>query len=310
LLFLGGTWIAYADGFKATIIRNDSLPLQMDQEIGRFGTGKLYFDDPADLIVDEDLNVYILDAGNNRIQIMDDRGFFESKWGSRGKSESEFDEPIAMAVDPDFDFIVVLDGGDSRVKKFDMEGNFMLAFGEEGTRKGLFREPVDLTVDNFGYIYIVDREHRTVKKFHREGSFIKEWGRRGRPEELLEEPISVAFSDELTGYIYVLDVGKQALIKFDRDGDYDKTIPLPESLIREGFRPVRVAVDPENNVFVLDAGLGKLISLQRYGITVFQLRQENVPLEQPSGLTIDEDGQIYVSDLKKNRVYRFPLELN
>jgi len=60
LLFLGVLAIISLPGGasvvhgKRIVVRNDSVSLPLDFEKGRFGTGKLYFNDPVDLAVDED----------------------------------------------------------------------------------------------------------------------------------------------------------------------------------------------------------------------------------------------------------------
>ena len=292
------------------IARNDSIPLKLDFEKGRFGTGKLYFDDPLDLSVDEDNNVYVLDAGNYRIQVVSEKGRYEDQWGSRGDEDGRFDEPAALAVNPDGDFLVVLDQGTFRIHKFELDGTYLLSFGEEGRRKGKFERPVDVTIDTLDYVYVLDRDRKMVLKFHQSGAFVGEWGDKGKPEERLSDPVSIAYSDELTGFIYVLDAGKMALLKYQREGELEEIIKLVPDVLEDGMNPVKVEINNENEVFVLDGLKGKLIKLYGDGINVFQLTGDEQAITQPSGMAIDKDNRIYISDLKKNRIYRFLLEIN
>ena len=295
---------------KRITVRSDSVPLTMDLEKGRFGTGKLYFNDPVDLAVDKDDSIYILDAGNYRIQIVSDKGRFEGEWGAKGEQDGYFDEPVALAVNPDSNFLVVVDRGTYRIHKFELDGSYLLSFGEEGTRKGRLKSPVDVTVDTLDYIYVLDRDRDVVLKFHRSGTFVQEWGDKGKLEERLQDPVSIAYSDELTGYVYVLDAGKMALFKYQRDGELKEMINLVPDILEEGMKPLKVEVNEENEVFVLDGLHGKLIKLNTREITVFQLTGDDLAIEEPAGLTIDENNNVYVSDLKKNRFMRFLLELN
>jgi DNA-binding beta-propeller fold protein YncE len=292
------------------IVRNDSAPLALDLEVGRFGSGKLYFDDPVDIAIDEDAIIYVLDAGNYRIQLIDEDGRYQSQWGSKGERDGFFDEPVALTINSDNDFLVVLDQGSYRVHKYDLDGTFILSFGKEGTRKGMFEEPVDVTIDTLDYIYVLDRDRKVVLKFHNGGSFIEEWGNKGRVAQRLEDPVSIAYSDELKGYIYVLDAGKGALVKYEPDGELEEIINLPETLLEEGMKPVKVKVNHENEIFVLDGLTGKLVKLNRHGINVFQLTSDDLVIDQPAGLAFDEEDRVYVSDLKRNRFFRFQLELN
>ena len=307
LLFSPSLLLAAGEG---VVVRNDQVPLIVDHEVGRFGTGRLYFDDPVDIAVHENGFIFILDAGNYRVQIMSEKGRFDSQWGQRGEVDGYFDEPVALSLNPDSNFLVILDKGTFRVNKYDEEGNHQLSFGEEGSRKGMFDEPVDLTVDSQDYIYVVDQGLSKVLKFHRSGEFIDEWGGRGRPEERLMEPISVAFSNELTGVINVLDAGKKAVVRFRRDGRFIDEIKYPSSLLEEGGKPAKIEIGEDNELFVLDAYGGKLVKFDGYGIVVFQLRSEDVALEQAAGFAVDEESRILVTDLRKNRIYRFSIEMD
>lgn len=316
MLFLGASVFAclpassFAQDGKWITIRNDSVSLTPDLEKGRFGSGKLYFNDPIDLAVDEDNNLYVLDAGNYRIQVVSEKGRYVDKWGARGDQDGYFDDPVALTINPDSDFLIVLDQGTYRVHKFELDGSSLLSFGEEGRRKGQLEGPVDVTIDALDYIYVLDRERQKVLKFHKSGSFVDEWGGKGRQDERLQDPVSIAYSDELTGYVYVLDAGKMALLKYKRDGDLDEIIKLPPDLVDDGMKPVKVEINGENEIFVLDGLHGKLIKLYGYEMNVFQLTSEDLMIDQMAGLAIDDENNIYISDLKMNRFLRFLLELN
>lgn len=299
-----------AESQERLLITNDSFPLEMDLEIGRFGTGRLYFDDPMDLSVNEDGDLFILDAGNYRIQVMDEDGDFLRKWNLRESSKEGFDEPVAMAMSFDEDFLVVLDSDDGEVRRYDLDGEFLNSFGESGIRKGTLDEPVDLTVDSLGYIYVLDRARGKVLKFHRKGTFVGEWGKKGRGDKNFDDPISIAYSDELTGIIYVLDVGKKALLKFQRDGDFREIISIPPGILEDGATLLKLESGKDNNLFILDAGLGKLVRLEPRSFNVYLLASDQLQLRQPRGLAVDADSNVYISDIKRNRVYRFPMEVN
>ena len=272
-----------AQSQERLLIINDSFPLEIDLEIGRFGTGRLYFDDPMDLSANEDGDLFILDAGNYRVQVMDDDGDFLRKWNLRESSKEGFDEPVAMAMSYDEDFLVVLDGDEGEIKRYDLKGDFLNSFGESGTRKGTLDKPVDLTVDSLGYVYVLDRARCKVLKFHRKGTFVEEWGKRGRGDKDFDDPISIAYSDELTGIIYVLDMGKKALLKFQRDGDFREIIPIPPGILENGANLLKLEASKDNNLFILDAGLGRLVRMEPGSFNVYLLASDPMQLSQPRG---------------------------
>ena len=299
----------FAENQERLLINNDSFPLEIYFEVGRFGTGRLYFDDPMDLSVNEDEDLFILDAGNYRIQVMDEDGDFLRKWNLRESSKEGFDEPVAMAMSYDEDFLVVLDSDEGEIRKYDLEGTFLNSFGESGIRKGTLDEPIDLTVDSLGYIYVLDRARCKVLKYHKKGTFVSEWGKRGRGVKNFVDPISIAYSDELTGIIYVLDMGKKALLKFQRDGDFREIIPIPPGILVNGTNLLKLESSKDNNLFILDAGLGRLVTLGPRSFHVYLLTGDQQQLRQPRGLAVDEDSNIYISDIKRNRVYKFPMDV-
>ncbi len=297
---------AIADG--EIVLRNDAVPLSSDLMVGRFGVGKLYFDDPVDLDTDEEENVYILDSGNYRIQVMDEDGDYLNQWGGRGLDDGEFREPVALALDSDNEFLYVLDRDRYLVQKFDLDGNFILSFGRKGLRKGRFDDPVDLTIDFQGYVYVLDRDRGAIIKFHSSGAFVDEWGDIGRRKEEFSDPVSITFSEERLGSIYVLDIGRKAILKFDRKGGYKETIPLIPEEIADG-NPAKIRADDSGNLFILESKQGKLLKLRRSTYSVFSLVSEKIRMEKPGGLTVDEEGRIYITDLAKNKIVRYRMEL-
>ena len=286
-----------------------------DLEVGRFGIGKLYFDDPIDVDTFEDLDtfkddrVYILDSGNYRVQVMDEDGDYVSQWGRRGKDDGEFDDPVSLVVDEDEEVIYILDRDRVRIDKFSLEGQHILSFGEEGIRKGKLDDPVDLTVDSLGYIYVLDNGRRTVLKYHKSGTFIDEWGDSGRKSERLLDPVSLAFSRKKLGTIYVLDRGRTALMEFDRKGDFKENISL-ETPFGVGEIPVKIRADDRGDLFILEGSKGKLVLLSGNNFYVFGLTSEKGSMEAPVGLAIDEDGLVYITDIKRNRIFRYIIEPN
>jgi len=299
-----------AESQERLLIINDSFPLEIDLEVGRFGTGRLYFDDPMDLAANEDSDLFILDAGNYRIQVMDEDGDFLRKWNLRESSKEGFDEPVAMAMSYDEDFLVVLDTDEGEIRKYDLKGDLLNSFGESGIRKGTLDDPIDLTVDSLGYVYVLDRARCKVLKYHRKGTFVQEWGKRGRRDKDFDDPISIAYSDELTGIIYVLDMGKKALLKFQPDGDFREIIPIPSGILENGAYLLKLEASKDNNLFILDAGLGRLVRLGPRSFNVYLLATDQMRLSQPRGLAVDDDNNVYISDIKRNRVYRLPMEVN
>lgn len=102
--------------------------LSADRTIGGSGPGQFLY--PTALAAGPDGRVYLIDAGNARIQVFDEDGGYITQWGSLGSGEGQFDfghgETLShggldfagsIAVDPD-GFIYVADVGNRRILRF------------------------------------------------------------------------------------------------------------------------------------------------------------------------------------------------
>jgi hypothetical protein len=94
---------------------------------------------------DGDDNVYVLDYSNIRVQKFDYQGDFISKWGTKGKADSQFGVPHGLDIDKN-DNIYVVDAGTSRIQKFDSNGEFLTAWGSKGSNNDQFLDPHSIAV--------------------------------------------------------------------------------------------------------------------------------------------------------------------
>ena len=79
------------------------------------GTGQFEF--PQGVAVDGFGNVYVADAGNNRVQIFNVDGRFLLQLGSKGNDDGQFEFPGAIAVDS-IGKVYVADTNNHRVQVF------------------------------------------------------------------------------------------------------------------------------------------------------------------------------------------------
>ena len=84
---------------------------------GSSGNGDGQFDGPFGVAVDGSGNVFVADAGNNRIQKFTNTGTFIGKWGCEGSGDGQFSQPTGVAVDASGN-VFVIDFGNSRIQKF------------------------------------------------------------------------------------------------------------------------------------------------------------------------------------------------
>jgi len=84
---------------------------------GEPGTGDGQFDDPVGITVDDSGNIYVADTNNDRVQIFDSAGAFQSKFGSSGTGDGQFNVPRHITLDSTSN-IYVVDGDNHRIQKF------------------------------------------------------------------------------------------------------------------------------------------------------------------------------------------------
>jgi len=86
-----------------------------------------FFRYPKDIKIDTKGIVYILDAGNNRIQVFDRKGNYKKTISRRGQGPGEILQPMAIDIDVNGN-ITVLDYGNNRIQTLDSSGNYLHSF--------------------------------------------------------------------------------------------------------------------------------------------------------------------------------------
>lgn len=138
-------------------------------EFGRRGVGAGEFNLPTQVEVGPDGTVYVLDAGNFRVQAFSWKGKFLRAWGRAGRGFGEFARPRGMAVGGDGN-IYVTDTMFRNVQVFNPKGELLLPIGGEqrvGDQPGVYSMPADVAVDERQNVYIVDQLFKKVEVLRR-----------------------------------------------------------------------------------------------------------------------------------------------
>ena len=126
--------------------------------IGKRGSGDGEFNLPADAALAADGTLWVLDAGNFRVQSFDSEGRFLSKFGSVGNGLGQLARPRGLAVGPD-GRVYVSDALLCNVQVFQPDGRLLLVLGARATKDepGRYLLPARLTCDETGRVYVVDQ---------------------------------------------------------------------------------------------------------------------------------------------------------
>ncbi len=290
------------------------LEVNATQVWGSNGTGTGQFVTPRSLAVGPDGSVYVLDTGNNRIQVFDQNGNFLQQWGEPGAGPGQFNEPWGIAVAGD-GTIYVADTWNHRVQVFDATGQLLRTIGtfanvQQGdpqAEQGNFWGPRDLAVDAEGNVYVTDTGNKRVQKFSPEGQFLQAWGGGGVVPGSFEEPTGIDIDSQ--GNIYVADTWNRRIQKFDPNLN-----PVAQWEVVDGWQSEGVvnkpglAVDDQGRVFISDPEGYRIIAYTSEGQvlgTWGQYGQDLASLALPVGLDFNDQGQLLVADSENNRVMKF-----
>ena len=120
---------------------------------------KKSLDDPRDLFVDDQDNIYIADAANNRIVVLDryyKLKFIISDFTNEQGVPDNFTNPSGVFVTKDRIFVCDTDA--NRIVTFDREGNFLSIIPEpedEILDDDSVYKPIALAVDDYNRLYVV-----------------------------------------------------------------------------------------------------------------------------------------------------------
>ena len=192
---------------------------------GNAGTGDGQFGasaGPEGIVPGADGNIYVVDRGNNRVQVFSPTGAFITKWGSFGTGDGLLNGPFGIATDYAGNFYVV-DSFNHRVEKFSSTGSFLEGLGVGRRRRrhllrdlhlrlpgrpaGHGRQPVPIplgvAVDAGDSVYVVGDGDSRVEKFDSDGDFVAKWGSQGTANNQFDHPVGVA--TDSAGNVYVAD---------------------------------------------------------------------------------------------------------
>jgi DNA-binding beta-propeller fold protein YncE len=209
----------------------------------------------------------------------------------------------------------VTDTWNNRIQKFTADGKFIKMWGYFGQaeKPEAFWGPRGLAVDAAGRLFVTDTGNKRVVIFDADGNFVTQFGSVGLEAGQFDEPVGIAIDKE--GRVYVADTWNQRMQVFSPDATGTVYTPLTswningwngQSLDNKPF----VAVDDNQNVFVTDPEGYRVLEFNSQGTFLrtwgdYSTGTDGIGLA--SGIAIDSDGAVWVSDAGNNRLLRFIL---
>ena len=205
------------------------------------------FVDARDVDLDIEGNVYVVDAGSDRLIRYGTEGDSIGSIGGFGDGEEEFDQPVAVCASRGND-IYVADYGNHRIQRFDRSLDFIatLRTRDAVDERVRFGYPLDVAVSRQGDVHILDGENRRLLVVTPAGAFIRTIGDVGAGEGRMVDPQRLELDQD--DNVYVLDDG--AVKVYDPFGAWLRRLPLPS-----GLTPRSLAVDGDTLVVTGDSTL-------------------------------------------------------
>ena len=267
---------------------------------GDSGSADGQFRNPRSVATGASGNVYVVDAGNSRIQEFTSTGVYLSQWGGGGSSNGQFNSPRHLAVDTTGN-VYVADTGNHRIQKFSGDGTYLAQWGSQGSRNGQFQFPGGVATHD-GNVYVTDTGNHRIQTFSSTGVYLSQWGTSGSANGQFQAPQGVAVDD--SGNVYVADSDDDAggyhhrIQKFTSTGTYLTGWGGYGHGDGQLYSPDGVALDASGNVFVTDLYNWRIQKFTRMGtyLTQWSTGRDARGVGAPGGIAVDAFGNVYVAE--------------
>ena len=294
--------------------------LSAEPVIGVLQNNSIPLNTPRSLAFAKDGTIYVADSRNHRVVHLDIEGNVLNEWGAFADGAAvpvaagTLNEPWGVAVGPDGS-VYVTDTWNHRIEKFTASGKFVTAWGVfgQGETPNSFYGPRGLAVDAKGRVYVTDTGNKRIVIFDADGNFITQFGNAGFEAGQFDEPVGVAV--DKNGTVYVVDTWNQRIQTFtpiETDGSlifvpdkqWDVYGWFGQSLDNKPF----IAVNDALHVFITDPDGYRVMEFDQNGALIKtwgDFGNTSTSFGSPSGIAVDNDGGIWVTDAASNRLMRF-----
>ena len=194
--------------------------------------------------------------------------------------------------------LLCTDRTEDPILEFDASGKLLKSFG-----RGMMISPHGIHIDRAGNVWVTDNgeaagKGQQVLKFSRDGKLLMTLGRagmHGADGETFNQPTDVAVAPN--GDVFVSDGHVNArIVKFSSDGRFIKAWGRKGGGPGEFDLPHALAFDSQGRLFVGDRSNSRIQIFDQEGNFLAEWRQ----FGRPSGIFIDSNDTIYVTDSESN----------
>jgi hypothetical protein len=199
-------------------------------------------------------------------------------------------------------------GGPHSIRVTDVQGNLPVTdYGTLGTGNGQFNNPCGVAVDDAGRIYAVDNGNSRIQILNSGGGFLTKFGTAGASNGQFSDPQGIAVVKSGATYkLYVCERGNHR-VQILSYTPATNTVAYVGLLTGHSFiQPTGVAVATDGTVYVTDSSSSSVEEYSPAGAWRKTYRTPRAPyvgnLLGPTGIAIDNTGQVLVCDTTNKRV--------
>ena len=229
----------------------------------------------AGVATDSSGNMYVALSSLNQIAVYNSSGVLQNTIGAGGaisctNSAVNFGNPQGVAVDANGD-IWVAEHSCHRVQKLDSSGNHLFYIGNtptgtQGYTTAGFAYPVGVDFDTSGNVFVVDGGNEQISKFDSSGNFISQFLALPSSGQGNYEAIGIwGIAVDSDNDVYIVDRYNHRVSHYDSSGTYIDSLGVPSTV----------------------GG------------------SSNALLNNPTGVAVDSDNNVYVADMNNSRVQKF-----
>ena len=228
------------------------LSIELVRTIGDVDTDdeNLAFNSPSDMGVDDAGNIYILDSGNQRIQVFGPDGRYVRTIGRKGQGPGEFSSPNSIDIDGE-GHIYILDNRQKRIQVFTTSGELLksIRVGDLGINRMRLLGSGALVIQSYAaYGMSGAPKQKTLPKLIKLlGPDLEVRKEFGEPFDYGDEITNTAgnswqFAVDGGGHIYLCFVYQNRIEKYSSEGDLfwraDRELNFPTKLIQKGEQKI------------------------------------------------------------------------
>ena len=278
---------------------------------------------PIGVSVAPDGTIYVAEEFGHRISTFDSQGTYLGSFGEQGivsETDIALTRPNSIDIN-DAGLIAIADTWNYRVQVLNQDLDVQATFGQAGTfgfdapqqpNDGLWG-PRDVLIDRENRIFVSDTGNKRIRVYRlieNEAVFVYDIGSGGSALGELNEPSGLALHSD--GRLFVADTWNRRINVYTAEGIFIEAYDVRGWYQDLGNRPYLAIDEARDLLYVSDPDSGRVLvyttggdclgSFGQAAGTTPSLGQFGVA----SGIAVDDEGFVYISDSELGRVLRFP----